>query len=95
MTNNRLKTGGRTKGTPNKITSEIKESLKILLESNLQRLQTDIDSLEPKDRLRTLLELSKIVLPMYDNQINLDTEQILIKINFNNSTETNNNTIII
>lgn len=32
---NRQKTGGRQKGTPNKITSELRESLKEILEDNI------------------------------------------------------------
>ncbi|SRR6056297_1458518 len=51
------------KGTPNKVTHEIRESLKQLLETNLARIQEDITALEPKDRVKVLLELAKFVLP--------------------------------
>ena len=58
-----IKTGGRTKGTPNKTTAEIREKYTLLLDNNLDRLQDDIDALEPKDRIKTLLQLSKFVIP--------------------------------
>lgn len=51
------------KGTPNRATNEIRESLKQLLETNLATLQGDITALEPKDRVKVLLELAKFVIP--------------------------------
>ncbi len=51
------------KGTPNKATKEIRESFKNLLESNIETMQDDILSLEPKDRLKVLMELAKFVIP--------------------------------
>lgn len=54
---------GRPKGSPNIATAEIREKFSLLLENNFDKLQTDIDLLEPKDRIRTLLELAKFVVP--------------------------------
>jgi hypothetical protein len=34
-----------------------------LIESNFDKLQSDIDLLEPKDRIKTILELAKFVIP--------------------------------
>ena len=58
----RQKTGGRTKGTLNKTTVEMRGAFQDLLESNLIKMQEDIDSLEPKDRIKIILELSKFVI---------------------------------
>lgn len=58
-----IKTGGRTKGTPNIITAEIREKFTLLVDNNLNRLQDDIDTLEPRDRLKMIIELSKFVIP--------------------------------
>ena len=58
-----IKTGGRTKGALNKSTTEIRERFTLLLENNFDKLQSDIDQLEPKDRIKTVLELAKFVLP--------------------------------
>ena len=44
----REKTGGRTKGTPNKTTAELRERFTSLLESNFETIQNDLNSLEPK-----------------------------------------------
>jgi len=60
---NRIKTGGRNAGTPNKVTSEVREQFQHLLENNIDKMQNDIEQLEPKDRLKVMLELSKFVIP--------------------------------
>lgn len=57
------KFGGRQAGTPNTTTKELREKFTLLLENNFDKLQSDIDMLEPKDRTKTLLELAKFVLP--------------------------------
>lgn len=59
----RLKTGGRSKGVPNKVTTGIREKFTLLLEANFDKLQSDLDLLEPKDRIKTLIEVSKFVIP--------------------------------
>jgi hypothetical protein len=58
-----IKTGGRAKGTLNKNTSELRERFTLLIENNFDKLQTDIDLLEPKDRIKVILELAKFVVP--------------------------------
>lgn len=57
------KSGGRQKGTPNKNTKEIRDKFQSLIEEALPKLKDDIESLEPKDRIKTIIELSKFVLP--------------------------------
>jgi hypothetical protein len=59
----RIKTGGRQKGTPNKNTMETREMFKQLLEQNIDSLQSDINQLEPFQRVKVLLELAKFVVP--------------------------------
>jgi hypothetical protein len=58
-----IKTGGRTAGTLNKNTSELRERFTLLIENNFDKLQNDIDLLEPKDRIKVILELAKFVVP--------------------------------
>ncbi len=58
-----IKTGGRTKGAVNRTTAEIRERFTLLLDNNFDKLQSDIDLLEPKDRIKTILELAKFVVP--------------------------------
>ena len=53
---------GRTKGTPNRNTDEIRQNFQLLIENNLTTLENDIKELEPKDRIKTILDLSKFLL---------------------------------
>lgn len=51
------------KGVPNRASSQVREAFKQLVERNLPQMQTDLDSLEPRDRLKFMLDLSKLILP--------------------------------
>jgi hypothetical protein len=55
---------GRPKGSLNLATSEIREKISLLIENNFDKIQSDIDLLEPKDRIKTILELAKFVIPV-------------------------------
>ena len=57
------KQGGRTKGSSNKATSKVRESFTSLLEDNLEQLKADFKELDPKDRIKLFLDLSKYVIP--------------------------------
>jgi hypothetical protein len=57
------KTGGRIKGTPNKNTAELREQFQQLVNDNIDLLNDDIKALEPKDRIKAILDLSKFILP--------------------------------
>ena len=71
---------GRLAGTPNKATTETKEAFQMLLEDNLPTLQRDISSLEPKQRVKFMLELASFIIPkMKSVDLKEDkTETILI-----------------
>ena len=55
--------GGRTPGAKNKTSSAIKDAYRLLIENNLEQMQKDLDSLEPKDRLSMLRDLTVYVEP--------------------------------
>lgn len=59
----RVKTGGRTKGTPNKITSELRDSLKQIIDGELISLSNRLEQLEPKERIELLIKLLPYILP--------------------------------
>lgn len=81
----RKKTGGRDKGTLNKTTAELREKFTLLIESNFNKLQTDIDLLEPKDRIKTILELTKFVIPtLKATDLTVESEQFVNMINLGN-----------
>lgn len=48
------KTGGREKGTPNKITKTIRECIFDVVSENIDTLKEDLKSLEPKERLQVI-----------------------------------------
>ena len=74
---------GRPKGIPNKTTTEIREAFQMLLEDNLEQLRVDISSLEPKERVKFMLDLATFIIPkMKSVQVN-DTSEETIEINFN------------
>ena len=50
-------------GVPNRATSEVRRAFKQLVENNLPQMQSDLDSLEPKERIRFILEMAKFILP--------------------------------
>ncbi len=57
------KTGGRVKGTPNKITKAVRSQLVKIINRNVRNIQNDLDSLDPKDRLVILEKLMQYVVP--------------------------------
>lgn len=59
----RQKYGGRQKSGAKKTTAEIRNHYQTLISSNLEKLQSDLESLEPLQRLKIVIELSKFVIP--------------------------------
>ena len=58
------KTGGRMLGSTNKETAEIRQRLKLILDSNIEQINTDLKAIEdPAQRIRLLLDLAKFVIP--------------------------------
>lgn len=57
------KTGGRKKGTPNRVTSDIRGWLAKLIKQNRRQIEADLQELEPKDRVMMLERLMQYVIP--------------------------------
>ena len=57
------KFGGRKKGTPNKVTKEIRSVLKDLIYYELDQIEKQLNQLEPKERLEILIKLMAYALP--------------------------------
>ena len=81
--------GGRTHGAVGKSNAKTKEAFALLLDNNLDRIQSDLDTLEPKDRLKILIDLAGFVVPkMKSVENNIEVKQVAIPvINFTNSIE--------
>lgn len=55
---------GRPKGSINKSTQKIRLAYAELLETNLEKIQKDLDSIDkPEVRLKLLIDMSKFVVP--------------------------------
>ena len=71
---------GRPQGKPNKTTHEIRQMFQCLLENNINTLQDDLTQLEPKDRVKAMLDLAKLVLPtkqeIDQKQTNIDLSSL-------------------
>lgn len=71
------KTGGRQKGTPNKVTSEIKDWITGLVWRNKRQMEADLKALEPKDRLIMMERLISYVIPKQGSmQAKIDISQL-------------------
>ena len=57
------KTGGRQAGTPNKITSELREVLKGIVAQEMDTLPASLAQLPAKERLEALIRLMPYCMP--------------------------------
>lgn len=62
------KTGGRVAGTPNKVTSELRKTLKGIVAGELESLPGTLGELPPRERLDLLIKLLPFCMPKV-NQI--------------------------
>ena len=56
--------GGRPKGTPNRITAELRDWISYFINDNKEKIQEDFDSLNPRDRVVLFEKLLKYALPV-------------------------------
>lgn len=59
----RTKTGGRVRGTPNKLTKEIRVVLKSVIAKEIESLPDLLKDLEPRERLELIIKLMPYVVP--------------------------------
>ena len=72
-----IKTGGRTKGTPNKLTSNLREWLEKLINKNRLQIERDIKALKPKERLMVLEKFMQYTIPKLQSvQTKIDFNQL-------------------
>ena len=58
-----IKTGGRQKGTSNKLSGTVKEMITQFVTDEIQHLPTLLNKLEPKDRAEYIIKLMPYILP--------------------------------
>ena len=59
----RAKTGGRQKGTPNKVTASTRQWLSQLIDDNRAQIKRDLKLLDPKERLHILEKFMSYTIP--------------------------------
>lgn len=55
--------GGRSKGTPNKVTNDIREWVESILSKNKRQIENDFSLVDPDSRLRFVEKLMAYVVP--------------------------------
>jgi hypothetical protein len=65
---------GRPAGSPNKSTDQLRNVFQAFLETNLETVQNDFDSLEARDRLIFILKIANLVLPSLPTAIKVEKE---------------------
>jgi hypothetical protein len=63
------KSGGREKGTPNRLTKEIRSVLKDVIFYEIENIEETLEQLEPKDRIELIIKLIPYALPKVE-QVN-------------------------
>jgi hypothetical protein len=81
-----IKTGGRTTGTPNKVSKDVREAYQALIESNLENMNswlTEVSKENPAKALELMIRLSDFVLPklkqieLNDNEYAYDNTAVI------------------
>lgn len=54
---------GRKLGSKNRASAEIRDAFQLLVNNNLEKLQSDLDSLEANDRIKHVIALAAFVIP--------------------------------
>jgi|TARA_B110000503_G_scaffold95636_1_gene143971 hypothetical protein len=67
---------GRPLGSRNKSTQKIRESIQLIVENNIESIQDSLDLMNPKDKMKFMIDLMKLVLPTVrdDDEIEVVSE---------------------
>lgn len=65
---------GRPKGTPNRVSTELRNWVSNLINENREQIKKDLMSVEPEKRLAMLEKLMQYVLPKPQQKIEVDKD---------------------
>ena len=65
--------GGRPEGSKNKSTQKIRESIQLIVENNIESIQDSLDLMNPKDKMKFILDLMKLVLPTLKSEYEIQS----------------------
>ena len=70
----RVKTGGRKKGTPNKVTSQVKEKLSHIIDETIESI--DISDMSSSDKIKLIQIGLQYLLPKLKHTIESNNEDL-------------------
>ena len=73
----------RIKGTPNRITIELREKIQAILESEFENIEQRLNELNTKDRLEITLRLMKFAIPQLKEVQLIETPEPIREIKVN------------
>lgn len=74
----RKKQGGRTLGTPNKTTKELRELISYAIDQNIEQLVDDLRNLPTKERIECMVKLLRFIVPLpMEKTINDDKIEVV------------------
>jgi DNA phosphorothioation-dependent restriction protein DptG len=53
----------RKKGVPNRTTQQVKQMINDIINQHLETIEDDLEKLEPKERVKCIIDLMRFVLP--------------------------------
>ena len=62
-----VKTGGREPGTPNRLTKDLRTSLKNIFANEFEKIPELLESLQPKEKIEILIKIMPFVLPKIES----------------------------
>jgi hypothetical protein len=83
VVNSRKKHGGRTKGTPNVATAEIKTLLSNFIQLEMERIEETFLAAPPSERLKFLAAIMQFAIPrLKDTEVNASVNLVPITFEF-------------
>ena len=77
-----FKTGGRQKGTSNKVTQDVRALLKELVSKEISNIDNLLKDAEPKDRLEFIVRLLPYTLPKFEDTVFNESQETKPKQSF-------------
>jgi hypothetical protein len=79
MNNTGKKFGGRKAGVKNKELTDVRAKFQLLIDNNIDALQSDLDCLKPLDRVKVIIDLAKFCIPTLKAIDSIDTAKTTIR----------------
>ena len=72
---------GRPKGTPNKITADLREKFNQIVQNNIDNIQDDLKLLDPEKRISYIIKMAEFIIPKLQSmsvgdQVELEYKQL-------------------